>query len=180
MSSHFIPLSRSSITRASSSGNHLLCFKFLFTGVCGGMLRFPKRGLGCCRRNLPSSSGTGDWSKPVVSSAKSPSKSSSSCCYSGVTSVSAGPGRRGGGAVVKEGTGIPQWANVPTCRQPRYFGLATPWGEGGGSGAAPPLIWQPLPPPSSRPVASSARRAPSARIFPVNVRAGVCVRPPRG
>lgn len=42
MSSHFIPLPRSSMMSASSSGDHLLCF---LTGcwsvACAGMLRLP-------------------------------------------------------------------------------------------------------------------------------------------
>ena len=41
MSSHFIPLPRSSIIKASSSGDHLLCFLAGDSDVCGGMLRFP-------------------------------------------------------------------------------------------------------------------------------------------
>jgi len=39
MSSHFIPLPRSSMIRASSSGDHLLCFLAGLSAVCGGMLR---------------------------------------------------------------------------------------------------------------------------------------------
>lgn len=41
MSSHFIPLPRSSMMRASSSGDHLLCFLAGDSAECGGMLRFP-------------------------------------------------------------------------------------------------------------------------------------------
>ena len=41
MSSHFMPLPRSSMIRASSSGDHLLCFFAGDSAVCGGMLRFP-------------------------------------------------------------------------------------------------------------------------------------------
>ncbi len=41
MSSHFIPLPRSSMMRASSSGDHLLCFLAGDSDVCDGMLRFP-------------------------------------------------------------------------------------------------------------------------------------------
>lgn len=41
MSSHFMPLPRSSMMRASSSGDHLLCFFAGDSDVCDGMLRFP-------------------------------------------------------------------------------------------------------------------------------------------
>jgi len=41
MSSHFMPLPRSSMIRASSSGDHLLCFLAGESDVCDGMLRFP-------------------------------------------------------------------------------------------------------------------------------------------
>lgn len=41
MSSHFMPLPRSSMMRASSSGDHLLCFFAGDSDVCCGMLRFP-------------------------------------------------------------------------------------------------------------------------------------------
>lgn len=41
MSSHFMPLPRSSMMRASSSGDHLLCFLAGDSDVCEGMLRFP-------------------------------------------------------------------------------------------------------------------------------------------
>lgn len=41
MSSHFMPLPRSSMIKASSSGDHLLCFLAGDSDVCGGMLRFP-------------------------------------------------------------------------------------------------------------------------------------------
>lgn len=41
MSSHFMPLPRSSMIRASSSGDHLLCFFAGESDVCDGMLRFP-------------------------------------------------------------------------------------------------------------------------------------------
>lgn len=46
MSSHFIPLPRSSMIRASSSGDHLLCFFAGDSEVCGGMLRLPLLGAG--------------------------------------------------------------------------------------------------------------------------------------
>ena len=39
MSSHFMPLPRSSMISASSSGDHLLCFLAGLSVVCGGMLR---------------------------------------------------------------------------------------------------------------------------------------------
>lgn len=41
ISSHFMPLPRSSMMRASSSGDHLLCFFAGDSEVWGGMLRFP-------------------------------------------------------------------------------------------------------------------------------------------
>jgi len=41
MSSHFMPLPRSSMISASSSGDHLLCFFAGDSDVCDGMLRFP-------------------------------------------------------------------------------------------------------------------------------------------
>ena len=41
MSSHFMPLPRSSMIRVSSSGDHLLCFLAGDSDVCDGMLRFP-------------------------------------------------------------------------------------------------------------------------------------------
>ena len=41
MSSHFMPLPRSSMISASSSGDHLLCFFAGESDVCDGMLRFP-------------------------------------------------------------------------------------------------------------------------------------------
>jgi hypothetical protein len=40
MSSHFMPLPRSSMMRASSSGDHLLCFLAGLSAEWGGMLRF--------------------------------------------------------------------------------------------------------------------------------------------
>lgn len=40
MSSHFIPLPRSSIMRASSSADHLLCFFAGDSAECGPRLRF--------------------------------------------------------------------------------------------------------------------------------------------
>ena len=40
ISSHFIPLPRSSIISASSSGDHLLCFFAGDSAECGPMLRF--------------------------------------------------------------------------------------------------------------------------------------------
>ena len=39
ISSHFIPLPRSSMIRASSSGDHLLCFLAGESELCGGMVR---------------------------------------------------------------------------------------------------------------------------------------------
>lgn len=41
MSSHFIPLPRSSMIKASSSGDHLLCFLAGDSATCGGMARLP-------------------------------------------------------------------------------------------------------------------------------------------
>ena len=41
MSSHFIPLPRSSMIKASSSGDHLLCFFAGDSAACGGIVRFP-------------------------------------------------------------------------------------------------------------------------------------------
>lgn len=41
MSSHFIPLPRSSMISASSSGDHLLCFFAGDSATCGGMARLP-------------------------------------------------------------------------------------------------------------------------------------------
>ena len=41
MSSHFMPLPRSSMIKVSSSGDHLLCFFAGDSDVCDGMLRFP-------------------------------------------------------------------------------------------------------------------------------------------
>ena len=46
ISSHFMPSPRSSMMRASSSGDHLLCFFAGGSDVCGGMLRFPLALLG--------------------------------------------------------------------------------------------------------------------------------------
>lgn len=41
MSSHFMPLPRRSMIKASSSCDHLLCFLAGDSDACGGMLRFP-------------------------------------------------------------------------------------------------------------------------------------------
>lgn len=41
MSSHFMPLPRSSMISESSSGDHLLCFLAGESELCGGMVRFP-------------------------------------------------------------------------------------------------------------------------------------------
>ena len=44
MSSHFIPLPRSSMISESSSGDHLLCFLAGESELCGGMVRFAPAG----------------------------------------------------------------------------------------------------------------------------------------
>lgn len=51
MSSHFIPLPLKSMIKASSSGDHLLCFLAGVSDGCGGMLRFPPVPPGCAVAN---------------------------------------------------------------------------------------------------------------------------------